>query len=44
MPVVVLGLAAYAGLLFSALLQSGGGFFFGLLVALVGVLFSEYFT
>ena len=43
-PVAVLGLAAYAGLLFSALLQSGGGYFFGLLVALVGVLFSVYLT
>ena len=43
-PVAALGLAAYAGLLFSALLEREGGIFFGLFVALVGVLFSGYLT
>ena len=43
-PVAVLGLAGYAGLLFSTLLETEGGVFFGLFVALVGVLFSGYLT
>ncbi len=43
-PVAALGLAGYAGLLSSALLKGEGGVFFGLFVALVGVLFSGYLT
>jgi uncharacterized membrane protein len=43
-PVAVLGLAGYAGLLFSTLLPREGAVFFGLFVALVGVLFSGYLT
>jgi uncharacterized membrane protein len=43
-PVAALGLAGYAGLLTSALLKGEGWVFFGLFVALVGVLFSGYLT
>jgi len=43
-PVAALGLAGYAGLLLSALLKGEIGVFFGLFVALVGVLFSAYLT
>ena len=43
-PVAALGLAGYAGLLVSALIKGEGGIFFGLFVALVGVLFSAYLT
>jgi uncharacterized membrane protein len=43
-PVAVLGLAGYAALLFSTFLSREGAVFFGLFVALVGVLFSGYLT
>jgi uncharacterized membrane protein len=43
-PVAALGLAAYAGLLFSVLLRGEVGVLLGLFVALVGVLFSAYLT
>lgn len=43
-PVAVLGLAAYAGLLLAALLKGEAGAYLGLLVALVGTLFSAYLT
>jgi uncharacterized membrane protein len=43
-PVAALGLAGYASLLLSALLKGEAGVFFGLFVALVGVLFSGYLT
>jgi uncharacterized membrane protein len=43
-PVAVIGLVGYSGLLFSALLRGKIGVYLGLLVALVGVLFSFYLT
>lgn len=43
-PVAVLGLVGYSGLLFSALLQGEVGVYLGILIALVGVLFSAYLT
>jgi uncharacterized membrane protein len=43
-PVSVLGLVGYAGLLFSALLRGGPGVYLGFLIALVGTLFSAYLT
>jgi uncharacterized membrane protein len=43
-PVSVLGLVGYAGLLFSALLRGGLGVYLGFLIALVGTLFSAYLT
>jgi uncharacterized membrane protein len=43
-PVAVLGLAGYAGLLLSALLRGEVGALLGLFVALVSVLFSAYLT
>ena len=43
-PVAVLGLAGYAGLLLSALLRGESGALLGLFVALVSVLFSAYLT
>ena len=43
-PVAVLGLAGYAGLLLSALLRGEVGALLGLFIALVSVLFSAYLT
>lgn len=43
-PVATLGLAGYAGLLFSASLRGESGVFLGLFFALVGVVFSAYLT
>ena len=43
-PVSVLGLIAYAGLLVSASLRDEVGVYLGLLIALVGTLFSMYLT
>ena len=43
-PVAALGLAGYAGLLLAALLRGEVGAYLGLLVALVGTLFSAYLT
>ena len=43
-PVAVLGIAGYAGLLFSAWLKGEVGVLLGLFVALVSVLFSGYLT
>lgn len=43
-PVAMLGLVGYAGLLSSTLLKGEAGVLFGLFVALVGVLFSGYLT
>jgi uncharacterized membrane protein len=43
-PVAVLGLVGYAGLLFSALLRGEAGVYLAFLVALVGTLFSAYLT
>ena len=43
-PVAVLGLAGYVGLLLSAVSRGGAGVYLGLLVALVGTLFSAYLT
>lgn len=43
-PVAVLGLGAYAGLLSSALIRGEFGILLGLFVALVGVFFSIYLT
>ena len=43
-PVAALGLAGYAGLLFSSLLRGESGIFLGLFFALVGVFFSAYLT
>src|SRR4051812_32698680 len=43
-PVAMLGLAGYAGLLLSALLRGESGALLGLFVALVSVLFSAYLT
>jgi uncharacterized membrane protein len=41
-PVAALGLVGYSGLLLSAFLGGGAGAYLGLLVALVGALFSAY--
>jgi uncharacterized membrane protein len=43
-PVAVLGLVGYSGLLFSAVLRAEGGVYLGFLIALVGTLFSFYLT
>ncbi len=43
-PVPMLGLAGYAGLLLAAILRGGAGAYLGLLVVLVGALFSVYLT
>jgi uncharacterized membrane protein len=43
-PVAALGVVAYAGLLFSATLRGEGGIYLGLLITLVGTLFSAYLT
>jgi len=43
-PVAALGLVGYSGLLLSAFLRGGAGAYLGLLVALVGTLFSAYLT
>jgi uncharacterized membrane protein len=43
-PVAALGVVAYAGLLLSAALRSEAGVYLGLLVSLVGTLFSAYLT
>ena len=43
-PVSVLGLAAYAGLMLAALWEGEAGAYLGLLVALTGTLFSAYLT
>jgi uncharacterized membrane protein len=43
-PVALLGLAAYGGLIFSALLWSEAGVYLGFLISLVGTLFSAYLT
>lgn len=43
-PVPMLGLAGYAGLLLAASLRGGAGAYLGLLVALSGTLFSAYLT
>ncbi|HEX6709099.1 MAG TPA: vitamin K epoxide reductase family protein [Rubrobacter sp.] len=43
-PVATLGIVAYVGLLFSALLRGEAGVYLGFLISLVGVLFSAYLT
>jgi uncharacterized membrane protein len=43
-PVAVVGLVGYSGLLFSASLRGVAGVYLGFLVALVGTLFSAYLT
>jgi uncharacterized membrane protein len=43
-PVAALGVVAYSGLLFSATLRGEGGIYLGLLITLVGTLFSAYLT
>jgi uncharacterized membrane protein len=43
-PVAAIGVVAYAGLLFSAALRGEGGIYLGLLISLVGTLFSAYLT
>jgi uncharacterized membrane protein len=43
-PVAALGLVGYSSLLLSALLRGEAGVYLGLLVALVGTLFSAYLT
>jgi uncharacterized membrane protein len=43
-PVAALGVAAYTGLLLSAVLRGGAGVFVGFLISLVGTLFSAYLT
>jgi len=43
-PVAALGLAGYTGLLLAAILRDEVGAYLGLLVALVGALFSAYLT
>lgn len=43
-PVPMLGLAGYAGLLLAAILRGEAGAYLGLLVVLVGALFSAYLT
>ena len=40
----MLGLVGYAGLLFSAMWRGEDGVYLGLLIALVGTLFSAYLT
>ena len=43
-PVAVLGIIGYAGLLISAVLRGEAGIYLGFLFALVGTLFSAYLT
>lgn len=43
-PVATLGIVAYVGLLFSAVLRGEAGVYLGFLIALVGTLFSAYLT
>lgn len=43
-PVPVLGLVGYLGLLFCAVLRGAGGVYLGFLITLVGTLFSAYLT
>ena len=43
-PVALLGLVAYGGLLFSAVLWRDVGIYLGFLISLVGTLFSAYLT
>ena len=43
-PVAALGVVAYAGLLLSAVLRGEAGAYLGLLISLVGTLFSTYLT
>jgi uncharacterized membrane protein len=43
-PVATLGIAAYAGLLLSAAMRGEVGVYLGLLISLVGSLFSAYLT
>lgn len=43
-PVAMMGLAGYASLLLAAMLRGEAGAYLGLLVALVGTLFSAYLT
>jgi uncharacterized membrane protein len=43
-PVALLGLLAYGGLIFSAVLWKEGGIYLGFLISLVGTLFSAYLT
>jgi uncharacterized membrane protein len=43
-PVAVLGIIGYAGLLFSAVLRGELGVYLGFMIALVGTLFSAYLT
>jgi len=43
-PVATLGVVAYAGLLLSAVLRGEIGVYLGLLISLVGTLFSAYLT
>ena len=43
-PVAVVGLMGYSGLLFSASLRGAAGVYLGFLVALVGTFFSAYLT
>jgi uncharacterized membrane protein len=44
MPVALLGLIAYGGLLFSTALWKETGIYLGFLISLVGTLFSAYLT
>jgi len=43
-PVALLGLVAYGGLIFSAVLWREAGLYLGFLISLVGTLFSAYLT
>ena len=43
-PVALLGLLAYGGLIFSAILWKEAGVYLGFLISLVGTLFSAYLT
>ena len=43
-PVALLGLVAYGGLIFSATLWGEAGIYLGFLISLVGTLFSAYLT
>ena len=43
-PVALLGLLAYGGLVFSAILWKEAGVYLGFLISLVGTLFSAYLT
>jgi uncharacterized membrane protein len=43
-PVALLGLVAYGGLVFSAILWREAGVYLGFLISLVGTLFSAYLT